>query len=505
MLNYEVKNKKETLILCTFLGITGAHHFYNKKYKKGILYLFTYGLFMIGWIYDIIKIIEQIKNNDTKKLDNHWHNEEKNENLNNNFKKSTYEKLHYVYYNNITNNKLVNNYVIMDIETTGLNKEKDKIIEFTLIKYVDNKMVKKITSLVNPRQNIPKIITEKTGITNDMISDKKEISYYLEEIWELIKESIIIGHNITFDLDFVFRDLANSKILKDDINVYYIDTLELSKKYIFDIKNYKLETLKEYLHIEKNSHRSENDCLVTKELYDYIVNLQKNLQQNKKVEFTLESNRKDYIQNIKLDDRIIDKKLKFAIKGKTKEYSVDELIAICKNNNIKAHNYFARNDYDYIVLSKQKYKNYLKADDKDYYDSHGKNIIDEYDFYNMLGLQYNKTNNNKINKVKAKDILKNTITLDNNNPFFNKECVFTGELRKMNRKESMQLIANLGGKNHDTVTKNTNFLIVGDDKNTKNDKSSKLIKAESLKSKGQDIEIISENVFYDMIDDYIEN
>ncbi len=62
MVDYEIKNKKITLLLCIFGGYLGLHHFYNKQYKKGILYIFTVGLFYIGWIVDIILIWQKKEN-----------------------------------------------------------------------------------------------------------------------------------------------------------------------------------------------------------------------------------------------------------------------------------------------------------------------------------------------------------------------------------------------------------------------------------------------------------
>ena len=87
---------------------------------------------------------------------------------------------------------------------------------------------------------------------------------------------------------------------------------------------------------------------------------------------------------------------------------------------------------------------------------------------------------------------------DENNPFFKKSCVFTGELEKYSRSEAAQIILDLGGKCENNVTKKTNYLIISADADP-NKKSSKQKKAEDYKLKGQDIEIIPENVFYDMI------
>ena len=69
MIDYKINNKTNSLILCICGGFLGLHHFYNKQYRKGLLYLFTFGLFYIGWIIDIIRIvkIKESSNNELKK------------------------------------------------------------------------------------------------------------------------------------------------------------------------------------------------------------------------------------------------------------------------------------------------------------------------------------------------------------------------------------------------------------------------------------------------------
>ena len=106
-------------------------------------------------------------------------------------------------------------------------------------------------------------------------------------------------------------------------------------------------------------------------------------------------------------------------------------------------------------------------------------------------------------KLKAKDIIADVNEFDVDNLLYQKVCVFTGELERMPRKEAMQIVVNLGGICGDGVTSKTNYLILGNNdycKTIKDGRSSKQKKAEELKLKGQDIEIISEDVFYDMID-----
>lgn len=106
------------------------------------------------------------------------------------------------------------------------------------------------------------------------------------------------------------------------------------------------------------------------------------------------------------------------------------------------------------------------------------------------------------NNVKAGDISSQNTTYDITHPLYGKTCVFTGTLEKMVRRDAMQAVVNIGGKIGDNVTKETNFLILGNNdycSAIKNGKSNKHKKAESLMIKGQDIAIIPENVFYDLL------
>ena len=109
--------------------------------------------------------------------------------------------------------------------------------------------------------------------------------------------------------------------------------------------------------------------------------------------------------------------------------------------------------------------------------------------------------------VKAKDVSPETLEFDEDNPLYDKVCVFTGALEKMTRKEAMQIVSNLGGINGDSVTKKTNYLILGNNdycSTITDGKSSKQKKAEKLILSGQDLTILSENVFYEMIDNYVK-
>ncbi len=104
--------------------------------------------------------------------------------------------------------------------------------------------------------------------------------------------------------------------------------------------------------------------------------------------------------------------------------------------------------------------------------------------------------------ISSKDLTTSNTVFDETHPLYNKVCCFTGALESMQRKDAMQLVLDLGGTCSDSVTKKTNYLILGNTdycSNIKGNKTSKTLKAEKAKLAGQDIEIISENVFLDMV------
>lgn len=103
------------------------------------------------------------------------------------------------------------------------------------------------------------------------------------------------------------------------------------------------------------------------------------------------------------------------------------------------------------------------------------------------------TKHDDLRKIEA-----TTSEIDQNNPFYEKNCVFTGELKKYSREEAAQIIVNHGGKCENNVTKKTNFLIVSSESTSK---SGKQKKAEEYKLKGLDINIIFENEFYNLIEE----
>ena len=100
-----------------------------------------------------------------------------------------------------------NEYIVFDIETTGLDASYDEIIEIGALKIKNNEIVDKFTSLIKPKYPIDEFITELTGITNEMVKDAPLINEVLPRFIDFIGDEILVGHNINFDINFVYDNL----------------------------------------------------------------------------------------------------------------------------------------------------------------------------------------------------------------------------------------------------------------------------------------------------------
>lgn len=290
-------------------------------------------------------------------------------------------------------------YVVIDIETTGLSPEYDSIIELCAQKYVNRQLDCVYSTLINPGFPIDDFITSLTGITNEMLSTAPKIESVISDYADFIGDNILVGHNVNFDINFLYDVFEKylSKPLKND----FIDTLRLVRRLHKDWKQNSLQNISERYNLNYNhGHRANFDCELTNSI--------------------LEKFRKEFIEQY--------------------------------GSNADPATIFAPRSYNH--------------------------------------------------NLRASEIIASNTNFDIDNPLYEKCVVITGSLDKMTRREAMQLIADSGGINGDSVTKKTDYLILGNNdycKSIKTGKSTKHKKAEQLKLDGQSIEIIPENVFYDML------
>lgn len=98
---------------------------------------------------------------------------------------------------------MLKSYVAFDIETTGLSPEHNEIIEIGALKVREGKVVDRFIRFIEPEAGIPPMITQLTGITNDMVEGAGNCGEVLPEFLEFCEQDTLIGHNVQFDFSFV--------------------------------------------------------------------------------------------------------------------------------------------------------------------------------------------------------------------------------------------------------------------------------------------------------------
>lgn len=160
--------------------------------------------------------------------------------------------------------------VFLDVETTGLAPSKCEILEVSAIKFDFGMIpVSAFTTLCKPKKPIPEEVTAINHITDEMVADAPTFSQIAPALTEFIKGCNIAGHNLDFDLRFIF---AGGAELPADTRFY--DTLDLAHLTIPEsyIRDYKLDTIcRRYGIKRRDTHRSLSDCYATSKIFSHLV------------------------------------------------------------------------------------------------------------------------------------------------------------------------------------------------------------------------------------------
>ncbi|NBI69651.1 DNA polymerase III subunit epsilon [Clostridiaceae bacterium] len=166
--------------------------------------------------------------------------------------------------------KYTPDYVVFDLETTGISPMKDDIIELSAVKVRGGQAVGEFSQLVNPLRPIPRQASMVNGITDGMVADAPPLDAVFGAFLDFIGNDILVGHNIhTFDMKFIYRAAGDfyGRILDND----YIDTLPLSRSCLPGLSHHRLTDLAEYYHIPTDgAHRALNDCHMNRLVFEAI-------------------------------------------------------------------------------------------------------------------------------------------------------------------------------------------------------------------------------------------
>jgi len=165
----------------------------------------------------------------------------------------------------------IDNYVAVDIETTGLKPKTDRIIEIGAVLVRDGVIVDKKDWLINPKCAISEFVTGLTGIDDKMLENAPTIEEVMPEFISFCSEDVLLGHHIITDFSFLKRNAVNNGLVFEK---KAIDTLKLARIILSGMEKKSLEYLRKELNLGANrSHRALDDALATVELYNYMATL----------------------------------------------------------------------------------------------------------------------------------------------------------------------------------------------------------------------------------------
>ena len=154
--------------------------------------------------------------------------------------------------------------IAIDVETTGISPEKERIIEIGAFRPETGEVFR---TLIQPGRPLPEHITELTGITDEMLIDAPQEA---EAVGALLKfmegDTVLLGHNISFDHSFLVQAIRRCGF--EEPQFCGIDTLKLSRVLCPELPNKKLETMVAHFGLtNERAHRAFEDARVTVELY----------------------------------------------------------------------------------------------------------------------------------------------------------------------------------------------------------------------------------------------
>lgn len=165
----------------------------------------------------------------------------------------------------------LSSYVVIDLETTGIDIQNDRIVEICALKIDDGTESGCLCGLVRA-DSLPENVAKLTGITAGELRAGRELRELIEKLLDFIEDSTLIMHNSSFDMGFLDKALESFDM--DELENECIDTLAIARKKLPNASSYRLGDLCELLGIEHGRlHRAQSDCNATNDLFRALMRL----------------------------------------------------------------------------------------------------------------------------------------------------------------------------------------------------------------------------------------
>lgn len=158
-------------------------------------------------------------------------------------------------------------FVVIDVETTGLRPTSQRIIEIAIIHYESGVEIGRLESLCNPGRAIPDFIARLTGITNEMVAGAPSFRELVDAVSDRLDGKLVIGHNVAFDIAFVNAELQ--RLNRPKLINERIDTMSMATRLLTGVRKPGLQSVAKVLGVPghtRQAHRAAADATVTAEV-----------------------------------------------------------------------------------------------------------------------------------------------------------------------------------------------------------------------------------------------
>ena len=154
---------------------------------------------------------------------------------------------------------LMSEYVVFDIETTGLDCKNDRIIEIGAVRIKDGVIQpQRFSTFADPKQPLSPKIVSLTGITDDMLVGAPSQTEAVQAFLDYAGDCPVVAHNADFDVSFIRQAALRMGVPFAPTTV---DTLYLARRLYPDLPNHKLDTVADHLRLGNfNHHRADDDA-----------------------------------------------------------------------------------------------------------------------------------------------------------------------------------------------------------------------------------------------------
>jgi DNA polymerase-3 subunit epsilon len=162
-------------------------------------------------------------------------------------------------------------FCVIDVETTGGGPETCALTEVAAAKFRGGECLGTFATLVDPGDAIPPFITALTGISDEMVRHAPSVPGVLPAFVEFVHGSVLVGHNVRFDLSFLNAALEDNERLP--LENLVVDTLSLARRLVdAEVPNCRLATLASGLELDhRPAHRALDDVMATAHLLHRLI------------------------------------------------------------------------------------------------------------------------------------------------------------------------------------------------------------------------------------------